>query len=43
MSNEAKMRTFDEWWESLEKGRQDILLQDRWMMARNAYNAGAVA
>lgn len=32
--------TFEEWWASLEEGRKSILLGDKWMMARNAYNAG---
>ena len=37
------MRTFDEWWDSLEEGRRAILREDRWMMARAAYDAGSIA
>lgn len=38
-----KVRTFEEWWDSLEEGRKKVLLEDRWMMARAAYVAGGVA
>jgi hypothetical protein len=34
------MKTFNEWFLSLPKERQDILKEDKWMLAENAYKAG---
>ena len=34
------MQDFDQWYEALEQGRKDVLLDDKWMLARAAYKAG---
>lgn len=34
------MSDFNKWFLSLEKGRQDILKEDKWILAENAFNAG---
>lgn len=36
-------QTMDEWFLSLEKGRQAMLREDKWMLAQAAFIAGAVA
>ena len=37
------MQDFDQWYEALEQGRKDVLLDDKWMLARAAYKAGIEA
>ena len=37
------MKDFDQWYEALEQGRKDVLLDDKWMLARAAYKAGIEA
>lgn len=32
--------TFNEWWISLPVGRQLVLIEDKWMLADNAFQAG---
>ena len=32
--------TFNEWWLSLPSGRQKVLIEDKWMLADNAFQAG---
>ena len=34
--------TFNEWWISLPVGRQLVLIEDKWMLADNAFQAGQV-
>jgi hypothetical protein len=32
--------TFNEWWLSLPVGRQKVLMEDKWMLADTAFQAG---
>lgn len=36
------MKTFNEWYLSLEKDRQQVLRDDKWMMANAAFEAGQI-
>lgn len=42
-NGQAEKPYFNGWWLSLEKGRQDVLHQDRWSLADAAFEAGVVA
>lgn len=33
---------FDAWWCGLDKGRQDVLLNNRWLMAEESFKAGVM-
>ena len=35
------MSNFNTWFLSLEKGRQEILMEDKWRLAENAFNASS--
>ncbi|MFV1944031.1 hypothetical protein VPH49_24855 [Pseudomonas luteola] len=43
MSEQPKLPTLNEWFLSLEEGRQAVLREDKWMLAENAYQAGIEA
>jgi hypothetical protein len=34
-----KTESFNQWWSSLPKGRQEILREDKWMLAEASYNS----
>lgn len=33
-------KTFNEWWLSLPEGRRNVLIENKWMLAEAAYEAG---
>lgn len=43
MSEQPKLPTLNQWFLSLEEGRQAVLREDKWMLAENAYQAGIEA
>ncbi|TWI48027.1 hypothetical protein IQ22_04220 [Pseudomonas duriflava] len=43
MSDQPKLPTLNQWFLSLEEGRQAVLREDKWMLAENAYQAGIEA